>query len=209
VTPKARTPTAAKDSRKAPAPADRELNRDEIISAALRLIERVGVDKLTMRALATELDYSPMATYRHVANRDELLLLAADSVLGRVVVPPRQPGDPWESKFIAIAEAVWEQLQHARWIPGFLMHRNVSCPSHERILAELGEILAEAGLSADERRMATMMTWTFTAGLLSWTDEAGPYLRYGMSVMAAGIPGAHERSNPAAPKRGRRRTARS
>ena len=66
---------------------DTELNRDKIVAAAHKLLQRVGIERFTMRALASELNISPMATYRHLANRDEVLLQVADAVLSKVVLP--------------------------------------------------------------------------------------------------------------------------
>jgi AcrR family transcriptional regulator len=51
------------------------LSRDAVADAAEAIIEREGVDALTMRRLARELDSSTMAVYRHVRDRDDLLVL--------------------------------------------------------------------------------------------------------------------------------------
>jgi AcrR family transcriptional regulator len=165
---------------------DGELNRDKIVAAALKLLQRVGVDGFTMRALASELNFSPMATYRHVANRDEVLMQVADAVLSKVVVPPRD-GTPWDERFQQLASAVWEQVANARWLVGYLVASRQSTSSLDRILTELRHILVDAGLSDDEAHLAMMMSWTFTLGLLSWADEPEPYLKYGIGMIVAGI----------------------
>jgi AcrR family transcriptional regulator len=165
---------------------DSELNRDKIVAAALKLLQRVGVEGLTMRALASELNFSPMATYRHVANRDEVLMQVADAVLSKVVLPPRD-GTPWNERFQQVASAVWEQVADARWLVGYLVASRQSTSSLDRILTELRHILVDTGLSDDEAHMAMMMSWTFTLGLLSWADEPEPYLRYGIGMIVAGI----------------------
>jgi AcrR family transcriptional regulator len=165
---------------------DNELNRDKIVAAALKLLQRVGVEGFTMRALASELNFSPMATYRHVASRDEVLLQVADAVLSKVVLPPRD-GTPWDERFQQLASAVWEQVANARWMVGYLVTRRFSTSSLDCILAELRDILVDAGLSDDDAHMALMMSWTFTLGLVSWADEPEPYLKYGIGMIVAGI----------------------
>lgn len=50
-----------------------ELSRDQILEAALELIDRVGHEGLTMRRLASELQCGTMTLYSHVAGRDDLL----------------------------------------------------------------------------------------------------------------------------------------
>ena len=49
------------------------LSRDKITAAALRLIDREGLEALTMRGLARELEVDPMAVYRHYAGKSELV----------------------------------------------------------------------------------------------------------------------------------------
>ena len=64
------------------APRALELTRSEIVAVALDLADSNGLGSLTMRALAQRLHCAPMALYRHVDNKDALILLVADEVLG-------------------------------------------------------------------------------------------------------------------------------
>jgi len=48
--------------------------RDDILKAALRLIEEKGVVAVTMREIAGVLGYSATAIYQHFANKEDLLL---------------------------------------------------------------------------------------------------------------------------------------
>ena len=162
-----------------------ELNREEIVAATCRLINREGVDAFTMRALANEMKVSPMAAYRHVSNKDELLLMAVDSVLSKVVLP--EADQPWPDRFRQVAHNVWEAIEDHRWILGFVISRNQPVPELERILDELRNILKEAGMPADEAHKAMAMAWTFTGGLLAWAKDPVPYLEFGIEVMVAGF----------------------
>lgn len=49
------------------------LDRDDVVAAALDLVEREGAAALTMRGLATELDVGTPTIYWHVGSRDELV----------------------------------------------------------------------------------------------------------------------------------------
>ena len=64
----------------APPPADRDgggpsanpdgkITRDVVLAAALELIDRDGVDGLSMRRLARVLGRDPMSLYRHAPNK--------------------------------------------------------------------------------------------------------------------------------------------
>lgn len=64
------------------------LTVEAIITAALTVIDTDGIDALTMRRLADELSTGSASLYRHVASRDELVVLAIDQVIGEVALPP-------------------------------------------------------------------------------------------------------------------------
>jgi AcrR family transcriptional regulator len=78
---------------------------DRIIEGALELIDREGLGALSMRNLATELGTGTTTLYRHVAGKDEVLVLVADAVLGETQL--RRPVEDmgWRQ--------VLEELAHA------------------------------------------------------------------------------------------------
>lgn len=49
------------------------MTRDHILSAAKAVLQREGIDGLTIRKVAHRADLSPMALYRHFADKDALL----------------------------------------------------------------------------------------------------------------------------------------
>src|SRR5207245_1915327 len=71
------------------------LNRERVLSAAVQLADREGVDALSMRRLSAELGVVPMALYKHVANKDELLDGMIDVVVAEID-PPRSDTD-WKT----------------------------------------------------------------------------------------------------------------
>jgi AcrR family transcriptional regulator len=71
------------------------LNRVRVLRAAVFLADRAGIDSLSMRKLAEELGVVPMALYKHVANKDELLDGMVDVVVGEI--DPAVPGTDWKS----------------------------------------------------------------------------------------------------------------
>ena len=76
------------------------LTCERILRTAVRLADEGGIEAATMRRIAQELDVVPMALYRHVANKDELLDGMIDLVVGEV-----DPPDP---------ELGWKQAVRAR-----------------------------------------------------------------------------------------------
>lgn len=69
------------------------LTRDRVVGAALDLVDRGGIDALSMRSVAAELGVEAMSLYRHVSGREDLVLAVADRILDEVELPP--PGAPW------------------------------------------------------------------------------------------------------------------
>ena len=51
------------------------------------MLDADGTEALTMRGLGARLNAGATSAYRHVANKDELMELAVDEVLGEVFVP--------------------------------------------------------------------------------------------------------------------------
>jgi TetR/AcrR family tetracycline transcriptional repressor len=72
------------------------LTRDRIVDAALRLIDEVGLDRLSMRRLGAELGVDPMAVYHHVPNKDALLEAVVHRVFSEMPAPP--PDGPWPDR---------------------------------------------------------------------------------------------------------------
>ncbi len=71
------------------------LTRDRVLRTAVELADRDGIESLSMRRLANALDVVPMALYRHVANKDELLSGMVDVVVGEID-PPLEDAD-WKT----------------------------------------------------------------------------------------------------------------
>jgi len=71
------------------------LSRDRVLRAALAHADAGGLEALSMRKLADELGVAPMALYRHVANKDDLIDGMVDIVFSEVGLPAS--GADWKS----------------------------------------------------------------------------------------------------------------
>ena len=72
----------AQTDEKAQHPPRVRLNRDRVLRAAVDLADRDGIDSVSMRNLAEQLGVVPMALYKHVANKEELLDGMVDVIVG-------------------------------------------------------------------------------------------------------------------------------
>src|SRR6476469_6872521 len=71
------------------------LSRDRVLRSAVALADDAGIESLNMRRLAQELGVVPMALYKHVANKDQLLDGMVDVMVAEIFPPVR--GTDWKS----------------------------------------------------------------------------------------------------------------
>lgn len=88
------------------------VTRHDVLVAAQRVVERDGLDQLTMRRLAAELGVAPNALYTYFPDKTALLDALLDAVLADVAVPPIPRGTPdgtapggWQDGLTALMRA--------------------------------------------------------------------------------------------------------
>jgi AcrR family transcriptional regulator len=93
------------------------LNRGAYVEAALEVIAEVGVDKLSMRNVATRLSVSPMAMYKHFPTKDDLLAASLEEFIARANVVP-DTTLPWEQWVEHAAGGMYAALcRELSWVP--------------------------------------------------------------------------------------------
>lgn len=131
------------------------LSRDRVFEAAIALADRDGIEALTMRKLAKELDVEAMSLYHHVANKEALLDGVVDMVLAEV---ERElggfeivPGEPDWLRVMRhrILTARRVMLRH-RWAPTVIETRTSMTPTLLRYMNALLGILIEGGFTNDQ-----------------------------------------------------------
>lgn len=135
----------------------RGLTTEIVVDAALRLADGGGIDAVNMRRLATDLDVTPMAIYRHVRDKAHLLDLMADRLLGQLDLP--QPSDPtWQASLRRVATGVLAVVQQHPAAP-FLLARPFESVAALRVTETLLAILARAGFTpAEASRLIQVLT---------------------------------------------------
>jgi AcrR family transcriptional regulator len=123
------------------------LTRERILRAAVALADRSGVESLSMRKLAQELDVVPMALYRHVANKDEMLGGMIDVVVGEID-PPDTALDWKTAMRRRILSARQAMLRH-RWTSRVLETRTAPTPAVIAYMDEMIGMFRRGGFSID------------------------------------------------------------
>ncbi len=125
---------------------DAVLNHEHIVATALRLADAEGIEQLSMRRLATELDCGVMSLYHYITDKEALIEALVDQVAGEVVPPPA--GAAWRTTAQHIAESTLEaQLRHPWAIPVW----STSWPGPHRfaLVEQLLDAFAKAELPPD------------------------------------------------------------
>ncbi|PSK91389.1 TetR family transcriptional regulator [Murinocardiopsis flavida] len=107
------------DPRRTDRPADtsrRELGREHVLRTAIAIADAEGLGAVSMRRLAAELGVGPMSLYRHVAGKDELVVLMADAAFGEPELPVPGP-EGWRAKLELVSRRQWELCRRHLWLP--------------------------------------------------------------------------------------------
>jgi AcrR family transcriptional regulator len=123
------------------------LSRERVLRTAINRADQGGLDVLTMRSLAEELEVAPMALYRHVTNKDDLVDAMVDIVFSEIGVPSGA-GD-WKSAMRRRAMSVCEALSRHRWAIGLMEARRNPGPANLRHHDAVIGRLRAAGFSVE------------------------------------------------------------
>ncbi len=122
-----------------------------------------------MRRVAKELESSPMALYRHVRGKDELLLLMLDQAAAEL---PRTslPDDP-RARILELFQMLYDGLAARPWAVGVLVKGDLIAPSVLWAIDEIVGAFVASGLSPSQAGAAYLVAWRFTVGHLVVRSE--------------------------------------
>lgn len=123
------------------------LSRDRVLRAAVALADGAGIESLSMRNLAQELGVVPMALYKHVANKDELLDGMIDVIVGEI--EPLAPAADWKQAVRRRILSARQVLLRHPWAALAIESRNTPTPAILAYLNSMVEALRAGGLSVD------------------------------------------------------------
>jgi AcrR family transcriptional regulator len=106
------------------------LSRERVLRAAITQADAGGLEALTMRTLAEELGVAPMALYRHIANKDDLVDAMVDVVFSEIDLPASTAG--WKTAMRQRAISAREVLSRHRWAIGLMESRTNPGPANLR-----------------------------------------------------------------------------
>ncbi len=178
------TAPARRDRRGGRRPAGAGLTREIILAAAVGLLDESGVAGCTFRELTVRLKTGAGAIYWHVADKDELLRGAADTVLGGIAVTATGADAVREG-----ALAVFDTVAAHPWV-STASARDEDVPALADIAAAIRAALASDGHTGPRARAAVAagLALALRLGAQSPTDPfARATLLEGVDLIAAGL----------------------
>ncbi|HEY2693834.1 MAG TPA: TetR/AcrR family transcriptional regulator C-terminal domain-containing protein [Pseudonocardiaceae bacterium] len=135
-------------------PAKPALTRAGIVGTALSLMRGEGVERVTMRRLAKELDTGPASLYVYVRDTDELHAAVLDELIAEVDLSQVGADGPWRDRLFAVLSSYSTLLyQH----PSLARAAVVTRPSGSHYLALLDalmQLLIQGEVPADRAAWA-------------------------------------------------------
>jgi AcrR family transcriptional regulator len=141
------------------------LSSDQIVKAAIALLDEEGLEGLNMRALGKRLGSAATAVYWHVGSKDNLITLAGDRVWSELPLPETAPGTGgWRTAAEALAAGVHGMLARHPWLVqafgAHLMFGPGKAQHDDYILA----LYEGAGFTPAEADQASAAVLTFVLG---------------------------------------------
>ncbi|MEI5097797.1 TetR/AcrR family transcriptional regulator [Streptomyces sp. PmtG] len=150
------------------------LTREGVGEAALAYLGKHGAEALTMRALAAELGVSARALYHYVADRRDLVTVAAE-IFQATWRPPRLDAGPesWRRSLRAFCD---DLRAHYRRHPGMTtlaLRENITLAHHPAMLRNVDALIgfyAGVGLAPADAYRACMETIRLVVGFVEFED---------------------------------------
>lgn len=134
------------------------LTRERLVEAALGLVNEEGLEGLSMRALADQLQVKAASLYWHVRDRRELMELLADSILESVARPRR--AQHWRTGVLAVGESLRKRVASQKDADRILLEVPEAIQRSDSF-TDLTRLLQEAGLSPAEAADVALMVATY------------------------------------------------
>lgn len=138
------------------------LGRDQIVAAAIELLDAAGLDGLTMRKLGTKLGAGATSAYWYVANKGELLDLVLDELMAEVEVPDAAAG--WRDAAATFARTTRAMVLRHPWITGLFGDRMNNGPNGLAAADRLIAVMQAAGFSPQHQGYASSLLVNYALG---------------------------------------------
>jgi AcrR family transcriptional regulator len=138
------------------------LSRRRVFEEAVRLVDREGLEALTMRRLGAELGVEAMSLYNHVPNKSALLDGMVEVLLGELEIPPKDQG--WEERIREGYRAFRRLAREHPYVFPLLVTRPPDTMDGVWLVEEFLRTLQEAGFGKERALHAFRVLSSYTFG---------------------------------------------
>ena len=142
------------------------LSLQKIVDTASDMLDRGGVEKFSMRRLATEIGVDPMALYHHVPNRGALMREMVRVFLCGCELPGKN--GPWQDRMRTFCRAFRSQAHRHPGLFGVYSRSSEWSPEYLRLEDSLYAALADAGFPPKARVRAARLLLAYTENVAHW-----------------------------------------
>ena len=136
-----------------------------IVAAAVMIADAEGLDALSMRRVASALGGAPMSLYRHVTDKDDLILRMLDATLREARLPAVAPPG-WRPCLEVAARSLWAAFRRHPWLaPALSLTRPQAIAGGLAYTEWVLAALADAGLTTTVAFDVHLTLFTFVRGV--------------------------------------------
>ena len=139
------------------------LTEDQIVRAAIELLDAEGLDGLNMRSLGHRLGSAATAIYWHIKTKDDLVRLAGDAIWNGVDLPDLDTTD-WRTAATALATALHAMLTRHPWLGQAFGSHLLYGPGKARFDDHSLALFEKAGFTAPDADRAAATVLLFVLG---------------------------------------------
>jgi AcrR family transcriptional regulator len=144
-----------------------EVAVDDVVAAAIDIVDREGVDAVTIRRVAEACGLSPMGLYRHVRDKDDLLDRVVDAVVGPGLGDLQVSGS-WDQQVADLFRYLRRLNLDHPGIAALCVLRPTPVVGVARFYARVLATLAEGGFNGTDAVHAFDTLLMFTFGSVLW-----------------------------------------
>jgi TetR/AcrR family tetracycline transcriptional repressor len=139
------------------------LSRDQVLDAAMEILQAEGADRVTVRGLAGKLGVAVTAIYWHVGDKQALLDALVDRVIAQMA-PVAVAGRGPEARIVSIGTALRTSLLEQADLVGFVHRQGRSAVLFQPARRVLVRELTRADLAADDAARAVQAILNLVVG---------------------------------------------
>lgn len=127
----------------------RPLTAEAITAAAIAIADSDGLEGVSIRRIAADLDARPMSLYDHFDSKDELLAAMVEEVRGEALVEGPLPED-WREALTAIAMRLYALLISHPWLVPVFGKQPRFGPNATKLAKQMAEAVAALPIEQEE-----------------------------------------------------------